>query len=176
MENASKFRVSSVLVYHKIVERSYNRFMKISTLLCLQVALLAPVLAAEKKVKLESLPPAVQNGVREQTKNATLVGLNEEKEKGKTVYEVETKGASGKTRDLLLDSTGAVIETEEEIDLDAVPAAAKAAIQKRLAGGTIRKVEKLTKGSSVSYEAAIKTKSGKNTEIGVNADGSPHKG
>lgn len=127
-------------------------------------------------MKLESLPPAVQNAVKEQTKNFTLAGLSEEKEKGKTVYEVETKGANGKTRDLLLDTTGTVIETEEEVDLDSIPEPAKAAIQKRLAGGTIQKVEKLTKGSSVSYEAAIKTKSGKNTEVGVNADGSPHKG
>ena len=150
--------------------------MKIATSFIATGFLCASAFAAETKVKVEDLPAPVQNTVKEQTKNATLVGLKEEKEKGKTVYEVETKGASGKTRDLLLDSTGALIETEEEIDLDAIPAAANAAIQKRLAGGTIRKVEKITKGSSVSYEAAIKTKSGKNAEIGVNADGSPHKG
>jgi len=31
----------------------------------------------------------VQAAVREQTKNATLVGLSIEKEKGKTLYEIE---------------------------------------------------------------------------------------
>lgn len=92
------------------------------------------------------------------------------------MYEVETKDANGKSRDLIIDTAGAVVEIEEEVDIDSIPAAAKAAIQKRLAGGAVQKVEKLTKGSNVSYEAAIKTKSGKNTEVGVNADGSPHKG
>ncbi len=136
--------------------------------------LLAGVLFAETKVKMSDLPPAVQAAVKEQTKTATLVGLNKEVEKGKTVYEVETK-VNGKTRDLLLDATGAVVETEDEVDLDIIPAAAKAAIQKKASGGAIQKVEKLTKGSSVAYEAAIKTKTGKTVEATVNADGTPHK-
>jgi hypothetical protein len=93
-------------------------------------------LAAEKKVKLEELPPAVQAAVREQTKNTTLVGLSIEKEKGKTVYEVETK-VGGRSRDLLLDQTGAVVQTEEEVNMEIAPAPARSAIQKRAAGGTV---------------------------------------
>ncbi len=130
--------------------------------------------AAETKVKLESLPPAVQAAVKEQTKNATLVGLSTEKEGGKTTYEVETK-VNGKSRDVILDKTGAIVEAEDEVDINTIPAAAKAALQKRAGAGTIAKVEKVTAGSSVSYEAAIKTKSGKSTEAAVNADGMPHK-
>ena len=59
----------------------------------------AAAFAADTKVKLESLPPAVQAAVKQQTKNATLVGLSTEKEKGKTTYEVETT-VNGKSRDL----------------------------------------------------------------------------
>ncbi len=136
--------------------------------------LFTAAMVADTKVKMEDLPPAVQKAVKEQTKSAALVGLSKEVEKGKTMYEVETK-VNGKSRDLLLDSTGAVVEVEEEVDLSSVPAAAKAAIEKKAAGGTIKKVETVTKGSSVSYEAAIKTKAGKNIEVGVNADGSVHK-
>jgi uncharacterized membrane protein YkoI len=131
-------------------------------------------LAAEKKVKLEELPPAVQAAVREQTKNATLVGLSTEKEKGKTMYEAETK-VGGRSRDLLFDQTGVVVETEEEVDMEIVPAPAKSAIQKRAAGGTISKVEKVTASAAISYEAVIRTKSGKTVEYAVNADGTPHK-
>jgi uncharacterized membrane protein YkoI len=116
----------------------------------------------------------VQAAVREQTKNAELVGLSTEKEKGKTVYEVETK-VGGKSRDLLLDQTGTIVETEEEVHLDTVPNPAKSAIQKRVAGRTISKVEKVTAGTAMSYEAVIKTKSGKTVEYAVNADGMPHK-
>jgi uncharacterized membrane protein YkoI len=132
------------------------------------------ILAGDSKVKLESLPPAVQAAVREQTKNATIIGLSTEKEKGKVTYEVETT-INGKTHDLVLDKTGAVLETEDEIDLNAIPAAAKLALQKQAGTGTITKVEKLMAGSTIAYEAAIKTKAGKTTEAAVNADGTPHK-
>src|SRR5450759_2756719 len=96
----------------------------------LTAALIAPALIADTKVKMTDLPAAVQAAVKEQTKTATLVGLSKEVEKGKTLYEVETK-VNGKTRDLLLDSTGAVVETEDEVDLDSIPNAAKAAIKKK---------------------------------------------
>ena len=131
-------------------------------------------LAAEKRVKLEQLPPAVQEAVKDHTRNATLVGVSIENEKGKTMYEVETKVGS-KSRDFLLDSMGSVVETEEEVDLETVPAAARSAIQKRAAGRTISTVEKVAAGAAISYEAVIRTKAGKMVEYAVNADGTPHK-
>ncbi|HXE65362.1 MAG TPA: PepSY domain-containing protein [Bryobacteraceae bacterium] len=134
----------------------------------------AVVFAADKKVKLENLPPAVQAAVKEQTKNATLVGLSTEKENGKTTYEVETT-VNGRSRDLVLDKTGAILETEDQVELNAIPTAAQAALRKRAGTGKIIKVEKLTAGSNVSYEAAIKTKAGKTMEAAVDADGTPHK-
>jgi glyceraldehyde-3-phosphate dehydrogenase/erythrose-4-phosphate dehydrogenase len=143
-------------------------------LLCIVTLTACVALPAERKVKLEELPPAVQTAVKEQTKNATLVDLSAEKEKGKTVYEVETK-IDAKSRTLLLDETGAVIETEEEVDMDAVPAPAKAAIQKHATGGTISKIEKVSAGVDTSYEATIRMKAGKIREYAVNADGTQHR-
>ncbi len=81
---------------------------------------------------------------------------------------------NGLTRDLLFDANGKVVSVEEETTLDKIPAAAKAAIEKKAAGGKITRVETLTQGSVVSYEAVV-NKNGKNAEIGVNADGSAHK-
>jgi hypothetical protein len=132
------------------------------------------VLGAETKVKMESLPATVQSAIKGQIKDATILGITSEKENGKTTYEVETK-VNRKGRDLTFDQKGAVVETEDEVDLDSIPAAAKASLQKRAATGTITKVEKVTEGSAVSYEAEIKTKAGKSIEAGVNADGTPHK-
>jgi len=137
-------------------------------------SLIMIAMLAETKVKLEALPPAVQAAVKEQTKNATLVGLSKEKENGRMEYEAETK-VNGKSRDVTFDEKGSVLEVEEEIDIATIPDAAKAAIEKRAAGGTIRKVEKLTAGTNINYEAAITSKSGKKSEVNVNADGSPHK-
>jgi uncharacterized membrane protein YkoI len=126
-------------------------------------------IAQEKKVALKSLPPAAQKTVQEQLKGAQLKGLSQETEDGKTVYELETM-VNGKTRDVLIDANGTILEVEEATTLDAIPAQARAAIEKAATGGKIKTVETVTKGGKVYYEAAI-TKAGKGSEIQVTADG-----
>ena len=148
--------------------------MKILKSSILGALLFTTALICETKLKIEDLPPAVQKTVKEQTQNAKLVGLSKEKEGGKTVYELETL-LNGKSRDFMIDGAGAILTVEDEVALESIPAAAQQAIQKKVAGGTITKVETLTKGSEVSYEASYTSKSGKKAEYGVNADGTPHK-
>jgi len=133
----------------------------------------AMLFAADVKVKMQDLPPAVQKAAREQLKSATLVGLSTEVENGKTSYEVETK-VNGRSRDVALDAKGSVIEVEEEADIAAIPAAARAALNKLAAGGKLGKIETVTAGSNISYETVV-AKNGKHHEVAVNADGSPHK-
>lgn len=130
--------------------------------------------AAEKRVTMESLPPAVQKTVQEQSKGATIRGLSKEVEDGKTFYEAELK-INGHNRDVLIDPAGSVVEIEEEVPLDSLPAAAKEAIQRRAAKGQVVLVESVSKnGSLAAYEAKIKT-AGKTSEVRVNPDGSPAK-
>ena len=129
--------------------------------------------AAEKKVEMKDLPPAVQQAVRDQTTGAEIRGLSQEKENGRMEYEVETM-ADGKSRDLTFDGRGTLLEVEQEVTMDSVPAAARAAMEKRAAGGKIVKVETVTRGGTTTYEASY-TKSGKTREVGVKADGSPVK-
>ena len=123
---------------------------------------------------ISKLPAAVQKTIKEETKNATNVKVSKETEAGKTVYEVESK-VNGHGRDLMVDATGAVLSIEEEVSLDAIPAAAKAAIEKMAMGGKIGKVETVTKGKVVTYEAVITKKGKKPSEVMVNADGSEAK-
>ncbi len=132
-------------------------------------------IAAETKVKLENLPAAVQTAVKEQSKGATILSLSKEREHGRLQYEVETK-RDGKSRDMLFAADGSLLEVEQEVDLDSLPKPAKEALQKKVAGGTIKKVESVTQGSTTSYEADVSTPNGKNREFAVNADGSFHKG
>ncbi len=129
---------------------------------------------AASKLKVEDLPTAVQKTVKEQTQHAKLAGLSKEKEGGKTVYELETM-VNGKSRDLMIDSAGAILSVEDQVALDSIPLAAQKALQAKTAGGKIAKVETVTEGSEVSYEAAYTSKSGKKAEYAVNADGTPHK-
>jgi uncharacterized membrane protein YkoI len=147
--------------------------MKLTLIFVLGGALAVSLLAAEKKVKLESLPAAVQAAVKEQTQGATLVGVSKEKEKGKTLYEIEMK-VGGKTRDLTVDAAGQIVLDEVEVEISTIPAAAREAIEKKAVGGKIKLVEKITQAGSVRYEAQIE-KRRKTSEFTVNADGTVYK-
>jgi uncharacterized membrane protein YkoI len=147
--------------------------MKYPTI-CILIALGGSLASAETKVKLTDLPPAVQRAVQRETKDTTLVGISKERERGRTVYEVETKG-NGKGRDLMFAADGSLLEIEEEVDLNSIPAPARQAIEKQTAGETVKKIESVTHGSMTSYEAQVKTKTRHSREIAVNADGSPHR-
>jgi hypothetical protein len=145
-----------------------------TSIFCLALLVASGVSAAEKRVKMESLPPAVQKTVQEQSKGGAIRGLSQEIEDGKTFYEAELK-INGHNKDVLIDPAGSVVEVEEEVALDSLPAAVKDAIQKRAAQGQIVLVEAVSKNNSiVAYEAKIKT-AGKTSEIRVNPDGSPAK-
>jgi hypothetical protein len=67
------------------------------------------------------------------------------------------------------------IASEQEVALDGRPAPVREYIQKKAAGRTIKKVESVTKGCSVTYEATMATKGLRNNEIAVNLDGTPHR-
>ena len=115
--------------------------------------------ARDKKMQLKNLPAAVQKAVQEHTKGATLVGFSEEREDGKILYEAETK-VNGRTRDLLFDRAGTLMEVEEEVAADTLPAAVQSALN---AHGKVVMVETVTKGSTVTYEAQVE-KNGKKSE------------
>ena len=74
---------------------------------------------------------------------------------------------NGKTRDLLFDATGKLLEVEDETSIDSVPAAVKAALQSR---GKLLKIETLTKDKTVTYEAVVENK-GKKSEVELDANG-----
>jgi uncharacterized membrane protein YkoI len=144
--------------------------LKTMTIASAVVAISATVVLVGQKVQLKDLPTAVQKTVQEETKSATLVGIGKEKEKGKTVYELETK-VNGRTRDLMIDAAGRVYLVEEETALDSVPPAVKTALQSQ---GKLLRLETLTKGTAVTYEAQVE-KNGKKSEVEFGADGKPVK-
>ena len=128
--------------------------------------------AQEKKIKRADLPPAVEKTVAAQSAGATVRGFSQEKEKGQTYYEAEMT-VNGHSKDLLMDANGAIVEVEEEVAIDALPAAVKAGLQSKAGSGKIVKVETLTKHDKlVAYEAQVTT-NGKKSEVQVGPDGKP---
>jgi hypothetical protein len=124
----------------------------------------------EKKIQRSDLPPAVEKAVIEQSKGATIRGFSQEKENGQTFYEAQLM-VNGKSKDVLVDVNGSVVEVEEQVSIESLPAAVLRGLQERAGTGKIDRVEKLTKkGKLVAYEAKILS-NGKKSEVQVGPDG-----
>lgn len=137
-------------------------------------ALGGSAVAQEKKGKslqLKDLPAAVQKTVQDNLKGGEIKSIGKEKEDGVEQYEVESV-LGGKSRDFNIDVKGNLLVMEEAAGIDAIPAAAKAAIMKKVADGKLGVVETFVKtGQSMMYEAAYTDKKGKKHEMLVKADG-----
>ena len=126
----------------------------------------------EKKIKRSDLPPAVARAVAAQSQGAAIREFSQETENGQTYYEVEMTVA-GRGKDVLMDANGSVVEVEEQVAPDALPAAVSAGLSARAGRGKIVKVESITKqGKLVAYEAQV-VMDGKRSEVQVGPDGKP---
>lgn len=147
-----------------------DRGMKIAVVVGLLVA--GTTMAQEKKIKRANLPPAVEKTVAAQSQGATIRGFSTEKEKGQTLYEAEMM-VDGHSKDILMDANGAIVEVEEQVEFDRLPADVKAGLTAKAGKGTIKKVETITKHDKlVAYEAQVTT-AGKRSEVQVGPDGKP---
>ena len=127
--------------------------------------------AADRRLELKDLPPAVQKAVEQEARGAIIGKIAKEREDGVTQYEIETM-RNGKHRDFNVDAAGVLLEVEDETDIAAIPAAARAAILKQIGDGKLGMVELIAKKSGqTSYEAAWTGKSGRKREFEVKPDG-----
>ena len=126
----------------------------------------------EKKLKRSDLPAAVQKTVDQESQGATIRGYSSETDNGQLVYEVEMR-VRGHGRDVLIGADGSVMEIEEEVALDSLPAPVRDGLRQLAGRGRITKVESLTKhGAIVAYEAQVRTGT-KRSEVQVGPDGKP---
>jgi hypothetical protein len=139
----------------------------VSSMLCVVVTN-----AQEKKINRSDLPTAVEKTVAAQSQGAAVRGFSQEKENGQTFYEAELM-VGGHSKDVLIDANGAVVEIEEQVELDSLPAAVKDGLQAKAGKGKLLKVESITKHEKlVAYEAKVTT-GGKRSEVQVGPDGKP---
>ena len=139
-------------------------------LLFLSVATCA--FAQEVRIERSQMPAADQKTADEQSKGATVRGYLMEIEGGRILYKVELT-VNGHPKDVIIDSKGNILKTEDEVALDKLPAAVRRALQKKAGAGTIKRTESIAKlGSIVAYEATVIT-NGKKSEVQVAPDGMP---
>jgi hypothetical protein len=157
---------------HTLIERNvtmnlYARFFGAAIALGL---LFSVAQAQEKKISRAQLPPAVEKTVARESEGATIKGFASEIEHHQKFYEASLI-VNGRSKDILIDKNGNVVEVEEEVSLDSLPSTVQDALKKAAGSGTIELIESLTKnGNLVAYEAHIK-RGTKRSEIQVGPNG-----
>jgi hypothetical protein len=140
--------------------------------LLLTFAVAAQAAAQDKKLKRSDLPPAVGKTADAQSVGATVRGYSSETEDGQLSYEVALT-VNGHDRNVGIAPDGTVLEIEDEVAFDSLPAAVRAGLTQAAGAGKISKVESLTKkGAIVAYEAQVLTGT-KRSEVQVGPDGKP---
>ena len=144
--------------------------LRIVILIVFATVWLPAAVAQEKKIKRSNLPPAVEKTVAAESKGATIRGFAKETENGQINYEAQLM-VDGHSKDIAMDASGAILEVEEQVTIDALPAAIKDGLQSKAGQGRLVKVESIVKRDKlVAYEAQI-MKNGKRSEVQVGPDG-----
>ena len=138
---------------------------------CLAAALVVVVNAssAEEQVKKADLPAVVQKAADAQSAGASVLGYAKDKKHGRLEYEVQLM-VGDHTKDVTIDPQGRVLEVEEQVVADELPANVFHGLSAQAGKGKITKIESLTRnGKIVAYEAQVT--GGKHAEIQVGPDG-----
>jgi uncharacterized membrane protein YkoI len=161
---------------HRIEMMTAKEAFRTMTLMKFSLAMLTTALAfsvahaQEKKIKREQLPPTVEKTVATESQGATIKGFTTEVENGRRLYEAELI-VNGHHKDISMDRSGAIVEAEEEVSFDSLPAAVQDALRKAAGAGTIEMVESLTKNAKlVAYEGHVK-RGARRSEIQVGPNG-----
>ena len=109
--------------------------------------------AGERKVN--HVPDVVENGFKKAYPQAVILSYEEEVKNGKTTYEIESKDGSTR-RDVILSSTGQILEAEEKIKKTEIPQAVQEAIRSKYPEAEITRAEKVNAKGKIQYEVGLK--------------------
>ncbi|HEY0511442.1 MAG TPA: PepSY-like domain-containing protein [Thermoanaerobaculia bacterium] len=134
--------------------------------------LVAPGLAVAKTAAKADCPSAVKEAVLKAHPGAKVTGCKEEKEKGKTQYEVKLATKENQKLEMDISPDGAVLVTEEVVPESSVPPAVMKAFGAKYSKMKAARAEKQTKADgTVTYEIAFKDAKGKKHEATFKEDG-----
>lgn len=120
----------------------------------------------EEMIAFADAPASVQAAIQKWLGDRKVEKLEVEKENGAMVYEAETK-ENGVEKSIEVSADGAVLEVEESVAADDLPAAVKAALDKKFPGASVSEAESIQK---FFYEVKV-TKDGKTKEVKVSPAG-----
>lgn len=135
-------------------------------LVCSAVLIASTAVGQERKVTRQQLPAAVARTADSLSVGAVIRGYSQMKEHGQTLYELELT-VNSRSKDIRIDSTGAVLEVEEQVALADLPDSVRARLKAKVGKGKITLVESITRGGKLeAYEAQVVT-DGKHSEVTV---------
>lgn len=108
----------------------------------------------EKKIAEQEVPHVVLQAFKAGYPNAEVRGYTEEAEGGKKHYEISFTH-EGKRIDAAYASDGKLLEVEETIAAEDLPAAVREELQKQFAQFAMKRAEKVTNGERVVYEIKV---------------------
>jgi hypothetical protein len=117
----------------------------------------------EEKIPLDKLPKAVVDAVKAKFEGAELVSAEKEKEDGKEVFEVAIKH-KGQNIEVTLTPEGKIVSVEKEIAVKDLPKEVSEALDAKYPKATIKKLEEVTEGDKLTYEALLVTADKKTVE------------
>ncbi len=120
--------------------------------------------------KLAKIPKPAAEALKKAAGSAKIEAVDVGKDGKTTVYEVELTEAGKPDREVSVTADGKIVAEEYTVPIDKIPAAAKAAIESGAKGATIKRVQHITRGGKVTYEA-LYVKKGKETEVEYLEDG-----
>lgn len=138
----------------------------------LAVVTLAPAWDGDTfAAKFDALPAAVKQTARAHMEKAFPVSITSAKGASGWDYQINTR-VDGRYHDLVIDASGKLVAVKDETDVAALPAAARAALEKQTANARIVTLEKVTEGGDVSYGAVVRNDAqGTVTQVKIAADG-----
>lgn len=138
-----------------------NRTARILSGIALGLVISVGAQAKEKQIKQSNLPTAVQKTAAEHSTGATVTGYTKDKVEGVMLYQMDLL-VEGRTRGIVMGPDGTVVQVEQEIAWDQLPADVQTDLANVAGKGKYVAVSTITKdGKLVAYEAVLVTNGNK---------------
>lgn len=114
-------------VRQKEVSIMYRKTLWVSMILITAGAIATAL--ADAPVKFRDLPLPVQKTIEKQANGSAIGGFSREMRRGKTIYEAEFE-VNGHNEAVSVDNTGAVVEVENQLEINDLPGHARYLFEK----------------------------------------------
>lgn len=123
----------------------------------------------EKKISKKDIPAEVLKSFDDHFPTAVIKGQTKQTREKVAFYEIESVD-SGKSRDVLFQSDGVIVEIAISVGEDQLPESIRKALNEKYPDATVTSAASVTRGDHIEYEMTLQTGK-KTTEVVANLAG-----